>query len=278
MVEISNESLFQKFCYLGYKTLELLEYSKQKYNSNCSGKFMRRTTWVYTESFKIDEIWLSQGSWTNELFSHETYHSKTFRYEIMKSPLFKKLSVSHIHYFVWKSRMINGTFLSFSLITKSMNMIKIWLNFSVAYLDNILTGFWVRKTSQKVRFLSIFIQIWKFWPGSRNLVTRSGSATAFMRLKDFREPLLSFEFMHFRNSFCYRIENNWSFKYKILSRAGPLGTLGLLRFRGFLRFLFILKLPYSKLFHSTLNYASTANIEEVMKFCNLGKQHFWNRL
>ena len=37
-------------------------------------------------------------------------------------------------------------------------------------------------------------------------------------------------------------------------------------------FLFILKL--SKHFHNTLNYASTANIEEVMKFCNLGDKTF----
>ena len=44
-----------------------------------------------------------------------------------------------------------------------------------------------------------------------------------MLLKDFREPLLSFELMHFRNSFCYRIENNRSFKYRILSGVGPLG-------------------------------------------------------
>ena len=46
----------------------------------------------------------------------------------------------------------------------------------------------------------------------------------FMLLKDFREPFLSFELTYFRNSFCYRIENNWSLKYKIFSRVGPLGT------------------------------------------------------
>ena len=38
----------------------------------------------------------------------------------------------------------------------------------------------------------------------------------------------------------------------------------------FLNFLFILKLSYSKPFHNTLNYVSTANIEKVMKFYNLG--------
>ena len=39
-------------------------------------------------------------------------------------------------------------------------------------------------------------------------------------------------------------------------------------------FLFILKLPYSKPFYNTLSYASTANIEEVMKFYDLGDKPF----
>ena len=34
------------------------------------------------------------------------------------------------------------------------------------------------------------------------------------------------------------------------------------------------ELSYSKPFHNTLNYASTANIEEVMKFYNLGHKTF----
>ena len=38
--------------------------------------------------------------------------------------------------------------------------------------------------------------------------------------------------------------------------------------------MFILKLSYSEPFHDTLNYASTANIEEVMKFRNLGDKTF----
>ena len=38
--------------------------------------------------------------------------------------------------------------------------------------------------------------------------------------------------------------------------------------------MFILKLSYSKPFHNTLNYASTANIEEVMKFYNQGDKTF----
>ena len=53
-----------------------------------------------------------------------------------------------------------------------------------------------------------------------------------------------------------------------------LSPLGSLKFEDFLSFLFILKLSYSKPFHNTLNYVSTANIEEVMKFYNLGDKTF----
>ena len=62
-----------------------------------------------------------------------------------------------------------------------------------------------------------------------------------------------------------------------MGHVGPLGKtliflspLGSLTSYDFLSFLFILKLSYSKPFHNTLNYASTANIKEVMKFYNLG--------
>ena len=51
-------------------------------------------------------------------------------------------------------------------------------------------------------------------------------------------------------------------------------TFLLLKFQDFLSFLFILKSSYSKPFHNTLNYTSTANIEEVMKFYNLGDKTF----
>ena len=44
-----------------------------------------------------------------------------------------------------------------------------------------------------------------------------------MLLKDFTEPLLSFELIHFRNSFCYRIENSGGFRYKTLGHVGPFG-------------------------------------------------------
>ena len=36
----------------------------------------------------------------------------------------------------------------------------------------------------------------------------------------------------------------------------------------------MLKFSYSKPFHNTLNYASAANIEEVMKFYDLGDKTF----
>ena len=43
-----------------------------------------------------------------------------------------------------------------------------------------------------------------------------------MLLNEFREPLLSFELIYFRNSFCYRTENILGFRYKILGHVGPL--------------------------------------------------------
>ena len=102
-----------------------------------------------------------------------------------------------------------------------------------------------------------------------------------MLLKYFREPLLSFELIYFRNSVCYRMENSCSFRYKILGHVGPLGknlnffvSLGIAEIHNFLSCQFILKLYYLKPFHNTLNYVSTANIEEVMKFCNLSHKTF----
>ena len=67
----------------------------------------------------------------------------------------------------------------------------------------------------------------------------------------------------------------------MLGHLGPLGekphifvSLGLLKFLDFQGCLFILKLSYSKPFCSTLNYGSTANIKEVMKFYNLSDKPF----
>ena len=103
-----------------------------------------------------------------------------------------------------------------------------------------------------------------------------------MLLKDFREPLLSFELIYLRNSFCYTIENSRGFRYKILSHVGPFGkkkiffvSLGIAEILRFSELsVYIRKLSYSKPFHNTLNYASTANIEEVLKFYNLGDKTF----
>ena len=66
-----------------------------------------------------------------------------------------------------------------------------------------------------------------------------------------------------------------------MGHVGPLGKnlnflsfLGSLKFQDCLSFLFILKLSYSNPFHNSLNYASTANMEEVMKIYNLGDKTF----
>ena len=66
-----------------------------------------------------------------------------------------------------------------------------------------------------------------------------------------------------------------------MGHVGPLGKtliflspLGSLKFYNFLSFLFILKLSYAKPVHNTLNYASTTNIEEVIKLYNLGDKTF----
>ena len=51
-------------------------------------------------------------------------------------------------------------------------------------------------------------------------------------------------------------------------------SLGIAEILGFSEHSFILKLSYSEPFHNTLNYSSAANIEEVMKFYNLGDKTF----
>ena len=89
----------------------------------------------------------------------------------------KKLSVSLLPHFMWKSQTIKGTFLSFSLIREWMNMNEYE---------------WICD-----------------W--------------TLMLLKDFKEPLLSFELIYLTNFFCHRIENIWGFRYKILGHGGPLG-------------------------------------------------------
>ena len=57
---------------------------------------------------------------------------------------------------------------------------------------------------------------------------------------------------------------------KDLNVLSPLGSLIL----GFSELSIYTKLSYSKPFRHILNYASTANIEEVMKFYNLGDKTF----
>ena len=57
---------------------------------------MRRTTSIYTESLKIDEILVEE----NKLFSQETYHFQSFRYETLKSPLLKKTKFGLVRVFL----------------------------------------------------------------------------------------------------------------------------------------------------------------------------------
>ena len=52
------------------------------------------------------------------------HHSPNFTHEILKCPVLKKLSVSHLPHFLWKSQTIKGTFLPISRITEWMNMNK----------------------------------------------------------------------------------------------------------------------------------------------------------
>ena len=86
--------------------------------------------------------------------------------------------------------------------------------------------------------------------------------------------------MHFRNSFSNRLIEVLDIQFRIVSV--PWGTnliffspMGLLRVQEFLSILFILKLSYTRPLYSTLNYASTVNIQEVnMKFYNPGNKSF----
>ena len=64
-----------------------------------------------------------------------------------------------------------------------------------------------------------------------------------------------------------------------MGHVGPLGknlksfvSLGMAEILGFSEL--YLSCPTKKPFHNTLNYASTANIEEVTKFYNLGDKTF----
>ena len=95
----------------------------------------------------------------------------------------------------------------------------------------------------------------------------------YMLLKDFRELLLYFEFIYFRNSFCYRIKNSWSFRCKILGHVGHLGgnlTFCLpwdcWNFRIFKAFYLYWSCPAQNL--------STTLWITPLKFCNLGNKSF----
>ena len=82
-------------------------------------------------------------------------------------------------------------------------------------------------------------------------------------LEDFREPLLSLQYIYCKNSFSYKTETNLSF---VSFENAQISKI--------LNFLFIFKLPLSKPFWNNLNYASTSNIQELIKFQNPGDQSF----
>ena len=89
--------------------------------------------------------------------------------------------------------------------------------------------------------------------------------------------LLSLELMHFRNSLRYRIANNLSFKHKFEScrswgQISFLVSLGIVEISRFSKLSIHSKVVLLITFLQ--NYASTANIQEVMKFYNLGNENF----
>ena len=94
-----------------------------------------------------------------------------------------------------------------------------------------------------------------------------------MLLKDFREPLFSFEMIYVRNSFCYRLENSWGFRYKILGHASPLG-----KNLNFLSPLGPPKLGFSEFSVYTEAVLLKTFLQqfelEAMKFYNLGDKTF----
>ena len=99
-----------------------------------------------------------------------------------------------------------------------------------------------------------------------------------MLLKDFREPLLSFELIYFRNSFCYKTENSCGFRYKILGHVGSLGKilnilspLGSLKFWDFTVYTEVIPV---KNFLQHFELCLYCKIEEVMKFYNVGDKTF----
>ena len=114
------------------------------------------------------------------------------------------------------------------------------------------------------------IRFWHF-RSSENEWIWMNTWLKFDAFEGLREPLLSFELIYFRNSFCYRIENTWGFRYKSLGHVGPLGknlnflvSLGMAEILGFSELLFILKLSCSKPFHNTLNYLHLLQILKTL--------------
>ena len=102
---------------------------------------MRRTTWVYTKTFQIFEIWSSQGSWKKWTFlPRDSPFSKVqiWHLEIFS---FEKTKWSHMPHFLWQSQMINDALRHFHSSQNEWIWMKIWLNFYA--FKGAITLFWV---------------------------------------------------------------------------------------------------------------------------------------
>ena len=102
-----------------------------------------------------------------------------------------------------------------------------------------------------------------------------------MLLKDFREPLLSFELIYFRISFCCRIDNSWGFRYKILGHVGPLGknfhffvSLGIAEILGSPGLSVYTEIVLLKTFPQHFELCLCCKYRRSYKFYNLGDKTF----
>ena len=122
-------------------------YLKQKDNSNYSGIFIRRTTLIYLESLRLLEILVVSRELKKVNFSSK--RSTTLKISDMKpwNLLLKKLSVSLLPHFVWTSKTIKGTFLSFLLIREWMNMnkyvIELWCSWRTSDSYDSLSNWYI---------------------------------------------------------------------------------------------------------------------------------------
>ena len=122
----------------------------------------------------------------------------------------------------WKFWLSKGSWKKWTFLPRDLSLSKfqIW-NLEISSFEKTkyvpLTSFRVKLTNdwRYIFVISLIrewlnmneyiymIELWCFWRTS--------------------ESHSSFELIYFRNSFCYRIENSWGFRHKILGHAGPWG-------------------------------------------------------